>query len=148
MGTAAGADELVGPSLSSNCREIRSWGTSESRRDLSHNLAACIYHGGRNLSWVSLCLLEHPSTSKGTFYDPHKHPKEHSATLFLFESSRQRLDSVNRTRAGGLHWLIQRTSLIRKSLALGTYRKTMPMALWCSMGGGRFLISEVPLNRT
>ena len=39
------------------------------------------------------------------------------------------------------------TSLIRNSAPLGPYSKTMPRALWCSQGGGRFLMSEVPLYR-
>ena len=38
------------------------------------------------------------------------------------------------------------TSLIRKRLALGTYSRTLPVALWWSLGCvGRFLMSEVPM---
>ena len=37
------------------------------------------------------------------------------------------------------------TSLIRNRRPLGPYRRTMPRALWGSQGGGRFLLSEVPL---
>jgi len=43
-------------------------------------------------------------------------------------------------------WLPQRsprsyrgTSLIRKRLLLGPYRRAMPMALWWAWGGGRFV---------
>ena len=39
------------------------------------------------------------------------------------------------------------TSLIRNSAPLGPYSRTMPRALWWSYGGGRFLMSEVPLYR-
>ena len=37
------------------------------------------------------------------------------------------------------------TSLIRKRLPLGPYSRPIPRALWWSMGGGLFLMSEVPL---
>ena len=37
------------------------------------------------------------------------------------------------------------TSLIRNRRPLGPYSRTMPRALWGSWGGGRFLMSEVPL---
>ena len=37
------------------------------------------------------------------------------------------------------------TSPIRKRLPLGPYSRHMPRALWWSYGGGRFLMSEVPL---
>ena len=37
------------------------------------------------------------------------------------------------------------TSLIRKCPPLGPYRRPMPMVLGGSKGGGRFLMSEVPL---
>ena len=37
------------------------------------------------------------------------------------------------------------TSLIRNSAPLGPYSRTMPRALWWSLGGGLFLMSEVPL---
>ena len=37
------------------------------------------------------------------------------------------------------------TSLIINSAALGPYSRTAPRALWCSYGGGLFLMSEVPL---
>ena len=37
------------------------------------------------------------------------------------------------------------TSIIKKRLPVGPYRCPMPRALWWSYGGGRFLISEVPL---
>ena len=39
------------------------------------------------------------------------------------------------------------TSLIRKRAPLGHYSRTMPRALWWSQGGGRFLMSEVPMYR-
>ena len=38
------------------------------------------------------------------------------------------------------------TSLIRNSAPLGPYSRTMPRALWWSMGGVLFLVSEVPLK--
>ena len=37
------------------------------------------------------------------------------------------------------------TSLIRNRLLPGPYSRTMPRALWCSWGGGRFFISQIPL---
>jgi len=37
------------------------------------------------------------------------------------------------------------TSLIRNRTHLGPYSRPMPRALWWSLGGGRFLMSEVPL---
>jgi hypothetical protein len=37
------------------------------------------------------------------------------------------------------------TSLIRKRIPLGPYRRPMPRVLGGSLGGGRFLMSEVPL---
>ena len=37
------------------------------------------------------------------------------------------------------------TSLIRNSALLGPYSRTMHRALWWVLGGGRFIISEVPL---
>ena len=37
------------------------------------------------------------------------------------------------------------TSLIRNSGRLGPYSRTMPRALWQSLGGGQFLMSVVPL---
>ena len=37
------------------------------------------------------------------------------------------------------------TSLIRKRLPLGPYRRPTPRVLWGSQGGGRFLMGEVPL---
>ena len=37
------------------------------------------------------------------------------------------------------------TSLIRNSATLGPYSRNTPRALWWSYGGGRFLMSEVPL---
>jgi len=37
------------------------------------------------------------------------------------------------------------TSLIRKRVLLGPYRRPTPGALWWSWGGGRFFMSEVPL---
>ena len=37
------------------------------------------------------------------------------------------------------------TSLIRNSAFLGPYSRTMHRALWWVLGGGRFLMSEVPL---
>ena len=36
------------------------------------------------------------------------------------------------------------TSLIRNSTPLGPYSRTMPGALWWSLEGGLFLVSEVP----
>ena len=41
--------------------------------------------------------------------------------------------------------LYRGTSLIRNSLPLGPFSRTLPRALWWSWGGGRFLMSEVPL---
>ena len=43
--------------------------------------------------------------------------------------------------------LYRDTSLIRNRLSLGPYSRPMPRALWWSYGGGRFLMSEVPLYR-
>ena len=40
------------------------------------------------------------------------------------------------------------TSLTRKRLALETYSRSMPRALWWSKGGGLFLMSEVTLDTT
>jgi hypothetical protein len=40
------------------------------------------------------------------------------------------------------------TSLMRKRLPPGPYSRHMPRALWWSQGGGRFLMSEVPLYTT
>jgi len=37
------------------------------------------------------------------------------------------------------------TSLIRNCLLLGPYSRPMPRVLWCSYGGGLFLMSEGPL---
>ena len=37
------------------------------------------------------------------------------------------------------------TSLIRNRHPIGPYRRTMPRLVWRSLGGGRFLMSEVPL---
>ena len=37
------------------------------------------------------------------------------------------------------------TSLIRNCLPLGPYSRAMPRALWWFLGGGAFLMSEVPL---
>ena len=37
------------------------------------------------------------------------------------------------------------TSLIKNSAPLGPYSSPMPRPLWRSWGGGRFLMSEVPL---
>ena len=37
------------------------------------------------------------------------------------------------------------TSLIKNRRLLGPYSRAMPRALWKSWGGGRFLMSEVPL---
>ena len=37
------------------------------------------------------------------------------------------------------------TSLIRSNPLLGPYRRTIPRALWWSLGWGLFLVSEVPL---
>jgi len=37
------------------------------------------------------------------------------------------------------------TSLIRNSALLGPYSRTMHRALWWVLGGGRFLMIEVPL---
>ena len=37
------------------------------------------------------------------------------------------------------------TSLIRSRVSLGPYIRTMPRALWWSLEGGLFLMSEVPL---
>ena len=39
------------------------------------------------------------------------------------------------------------TSLTRKCTPLAAYRRTMPMAVWGSEGGGRFLMSEIHLYR-
>ena len=36
-------------------------------------------------------------------------------------------------------------SLIKSSAPLGAHSKDMPRALWWSLGGGLFLVSEVPL---
>ena len=36
--------------------------------------------------------------------------------------------------------------LIRNSASLGLHSRTMPRALWCSQGGVRFLMREVPLD--
>jgi len=36
-------------------------------------------------------------------------------------------------------------SLIRNRHLVGPYSRTMPRLLWWSYGGGRFLMSEVPL---
>jgi len=44
-------------------------------------------------------------------------------------------------------YIYRGTSLIRNSLSLGPYSRTVPRALWWSEGGGRFLMSEVPLYR-
>ena len=41
--------------------------------------------------------------------------------------------------------LYRGTSLIRNRRPLGPYSRTMPRALRGSKGGGRFLMSEVPL---
>ena len=37
------------------------------------------------------------------------------------------------------------TSIITNSAALGPYGRNMPRALWRPLGGGLFLVSEVPL---
>ena len=37
------------------------------------------------------------------------------------------------------------TSLIRNTLLLGPYRKTLPGVIWWSYRGGQFLMSEVPM---
>ena len=37
------------------------------------------------------------------------------------------------------------SSLIRNSASLGPYRRTMPRALWWSLGGGPFVMGKVPL---
>ena len=37
------------------------------------------------------------------------------------------------------------TSLIRNCDSVGPYSRTVPMLLWRSQGGRRFLMSEVPL---
>ena len=39
------------------------------------------------------------------------------------------------------------TSLIRNCAPLGPYSRIMPRALWWPSGGGRFIMSEVPLYR-
>ena len=41
--------------------------------------------------------------------------------------------------------LYRGTSPIRKRPPLGPYSRAMPRGLWWSLGGGRFLMSEVPL---
>ena len=38
-------------------------------------------------------------------------------------------------------------SLIRNCAPLGPYSRIMPRALWWANGGGRFIVSEVPLYR-
>ena len=38
------------------------------------------------------------------------------------------------------------TSLTRNSADLGPYSRAMPRTLWCSWGGGLFLMGEVPLS--
>ena len=43
------------------------------------------------------------------------------------------------------HGLDRDTSLVRKCLLLGPYIETMPRAL-AALGGGRVLMSKVPLN--
>ena len=43
-------------------------------------------------------------------------------------------------------WIQYRsTAIIKNSALLGNYTRTMPRALWCPLGGGLFLMSEVPL---
>ena len=37
------------------------------------------------------------------------------------------------------------TSLIRNQPPIGPYSRSMPMALWRSLGGGLILVREVPL---
>jgi len=44
--------------------------------------------------------------------------------------------------------LYRGTLLIRKRTPLGPYRRPMPRVLGWSLGGGRFLIREVPLYTT
>ena len=43
-------------------------------------------------------------------------------------------------------YTVQGTSLIRNCRPLGPYSRPVPRALWWSQGGGRFLMSEVPLS--
>ena len=50
---------------------------------------------------------------------------------------RRRVSSVSSEYRG--------TSLARKRTPLGPYSRTMPRLLWWCCGGGRFLMSEVPL---
>ena len=40
------------------------------------------------------------------------------------------------------------TQLIRNTPLLGPYSRHMPRALWWCLGGGLFLMSEVPLYRS
>jgi len=43
------------------------------------------------------------------------------------------------------HEVYRSTSLIRNSAPLGSYRRTMPWALWWPLEGWLFLMSEAPL---
>jgi len=48
-------------------------------------------------------------------------------------------------RKGAIRRPYRGTSLIRNSAPLGTFSRNMPRALWWPLGGGLFLMSEVPL---
>ena len=76
---------------------------------------------------------------------PPYHTTHHSLTILNIGTDsvtfQDGIRAYHRMRA----WQYRGTSPIRNIAPLGPYRRTMHWALWKPLGGGLFLMSEVPL---
>ena len=98
------------------------------------------------MSEVSLYVLRYPRTTQteicsgseaGSYVrliDFCKHPPSRNVRWACEGEAMRVLDFEYRS-----------TSLMRNSAPLGPYSGNMPWALWWPLGGGQFLMSEVPL---
>jgi hypothetical protein len=76
-----------------------------------------------------------------TSHDGEKQGQKHAAHMLQACG----LGSSQRRRRFAESGRYRGTSLVRKRTPLGPYRRSIPRVLGGSYGGGRFLMSEVPL---